>query len=408
MFEVYKSSQQSWIRGLRNIVPSTKTKTTHSSGVKIPGLAIVLIVVVSLGDAHGQNKARSDFRFVNVVDSTQVFTSFATFPAINNHGAVAFEAIGPGTDDGVYQWHDGVLTPIAKSSPDGLSSFGHDPAINAKGVVAFDANVGGGHAIFTGDGVSTKEIVNSVDQGLIGRFLGAPSINNSGTVAFFGSRNGFGSQAIFTGEGGPLTTVLDTLNSDFTGFQNVAINASDKIVFVGDRTDGSEGLFVIGSHDRLIDIIDTNNFDLSGFGDPVINKSGTVADDAFRNDRNVEILSGDRQRVIPRTNILDAMFTQFEHPSINDYDAVAFFAIKIDGGSGVFIELTGGASPIPVIQTGDDLFGSTVVEVDLGRFALNNHFELVFQYTLKDGRSGVAIASLRRDERQHQREDDDD
>ena len=196
------------------------------------------------------------------------------------------------------------------------------------------------------------------------------------------------------------------MNSDFTGFQNVAINASDEIVFVGDKTDGSEGLFVIGSHDRLIDIIDTNNSDLSGFGDPVINRSGTVADDAFRNDGNVEIFSGDRYRAIPRTDILDAMFTQFEHPSINDYDAVAFFAIKIDGSSGVFIEDTGGASPIPVIQTGDDLFGSTVVEVDIGRFALNNHFELVFQYTLKDGRSGVAIASLRRDERQRQREDD--
>ena len=52
--------------------------------------------------------------------------------------------------------------------------------------MAFDANVGGGHAIFTGDGVSTKKIVDSVDQGLIGRFLGAPSINNAGTVAFLG------------------------------------------------------------------------------------------------------------------------------------------------------------------------------------------------------------------------------
>ena len=46
-----------------------------------------------------------------------------------------------------------------------------------------------------------------------------------------------------------------------------------------------------------------------------------------------------------------------------------------------------------------------MTEVDLGRFALNNRFQLVFQYTLDDGRSGVAIASLRRGD--GQREDDD-
>lgn len=408
MFEVRKGSQQSRICGSRRAGLPRKAKYRHSSVGKIPALATLLMLLVSVGDAYAQNKTRSEFRFVNIVDNTRTFTSFATFPAINNHGAVAFEAIGPGSDDGVYRWHDGVLTPIAKSSRGGLNSFGNDPAINAKGVVAFDADVEGGHAIFTGNGVSTKEIVNSADQGLIGRFLGAPSINNAGTVAFFGSRNGFGSQVIFTGDGGPLTTVLDTLNSNFTGFENVAINASDELVFVGDRIDGSEGLFVIGSHDRLVNIIDTNNSDLSGFGDPVINRSGTVADDVFRNDGNIEILSGDQHRVIPRNDILGELFTRFEHPSINDYDTVAFFAVKIDGSSGVFIEDTGGASPIPVIQTGDILFGSTVVEVDLGRFALNNHFELVFQYTLQDGRSGVAIASLRRDERQHQQEDDDE
>jgi hypothetical protein len=62
--------------------------------------------------------------------------------------------------------------------------------------------------------------------------------------------------------------------------------------------------------------------------------------------------------------------------------------------------LTGGARPIPVIQTGDKLFGGIVTSVDLGRFALNDKFQMAFQYSLDDGRSGVAIASLRRDERE--------
>src|SRR5579872_3498190 len=99
MFELRESSQQSRICSSRRSGPSRKTKYCHSFVGKIPGLATVLMLLVSLGDANGQNKALPDFRFVNVADSTQIFTSFATFPAINNHGAVAFEAIGLSSDD---------------------------------------------------------------------------------------------------------------------------------------------------------------------------------------------------------------------------------------------------------------------------------------------------------------------
>jgi hypothetical protein len=52
-----------------------------------------------------------------------------------------------------------------------------------------------------------------------------------------------------------------------------------------------------------------------------------------------------------------------------------------------------------VIQTGDALFGSSVTNVDLGRFALNDCFQLAFEYTLQDGRTGIAVASLRKAER---------
>jgi hypothetical protein len=402
MYDALERSQQGRICVLRRgEVESRGTRDSHSFMGKSQVLAAALLLAVSVGHASGQNKTDSDFRFVNVADSTQGFASFATFPAINDHGEVAFEARKATSEDGIFKWHEGALSTIAISSPGGLSGFGIDPAINAGGTVAYGATLpSNAHAIFTSDGVTTKTIVNSIDQGLIGRFLGSPSINRSGTVAFFGVRNGFTSQAIFTGDGGPLTTVADTVNSNFTDFQNVAINASEQIAFVGDTTDGNVGMFVLGtkkdhgSSDQLIDIVDTNNPDFGGFGDPVINKSGTVANDVFRNDGNAEILSGDGRRVTDRTDILGATFVEFEHPSINDSDAVAFFAFKADGSSGVFIELTGGASPVPVIQTGDKLFGATVTEVDLGRFALNNRFQLAFQYTLDDGRRGVAIASL--------------
>lgn len=363
--------------------------------------ATAVFLAASAGYALAQGKAPADFEFENVADTTQSFTSFATFPAINDKGVVAFEATGPSIADGIYRWKDGVVLQIAKSSPGGLSFFGGDPAINADGTVAYEANVAtGARVIFTSDGVTTKTIVNTIDQGLVGRFLGSPSINRSGKVAFLGVRIGFTSRAVFVGDGGPLTSVAETSNSDFTSFQNAAINASDQVVTVGNRSDGSAKMFVVqaGKHpsDTPIIEIDTNSSDFGGFGDPVINKSGTIANDAFRNDNfNAEIMSADEGGVTDRTDITGATFVAFDHPSINDSDAVAFLAFEVDGNSGVFIELTKGASPIPVIRTGDALFGSTVTSADIGRFALNKHFEMAIQYTLEDGRSGVAVARLR-------------
>ncbi|HXC94543.1 MAG TPA: choice-of-anchor tandem repeat NxxGxxAF-containing protein [Edaphobacter sp.] len=374
------------------------------------------VVNVDLGRSQNA-RPHSNFRFVNIADSTNGFTAFSTFPAINNHGAVAFEASVPG-GDGIFKSQDGAVTTIAQSSPGGFGLFGRDPVINEAGTVAFGANIGTAAGIFTSDGTTTKTIVNTLDQGLIARFLGSPSINRSGEVAFFATRNGFTSQAIFVGNGGPLSTVLDTATSDFNSLQNVAINASGEIVFVAGTTDILAGMFILDPRkdlkqngknpdNQLIDIVDTNNPAFGGFGDPVINKLGTVANDVFSNGINSEILSGNQNGITPRTDFLNDIFHSFEHPSINDSDAVAFFAIKTDGTSGVFVVLAEGASPVPVIQTGDPLFGSTVTEVDLGRFALNNKFQMAFQYTLQDGRSGVAIASLQPDRRPQYLDEDD-
>ena len=70
------------------------------------------------------------------------------------------------------------------------------------------------------------------------------------------------------------------------------------------------------------------------------------------------------------------------------------------------MELTGGASPLAVLQSGDSLFGSTVTAVSVGRFAFNDHLRLAFEYELADGRSGIAVASLEADK--ENQEDDDE
>src|SRR5262245_3353001 len=96
-------------------------------------LAVGLVSVLSPA-AHAEASPRNDYVFVKAVDSTQGFLVFGSAPAINNNGAVAFEAAGSGFLFGsVWKWRDGTLTLIATSSGDKLHNFGDNVVINASG-----------------------------------------------------------------------------------------------------------------------------------------------------------------------------------------------------------------------------------------------------------------------------------
>lgn len=388
----------------------TAVRSTHQGAGKFVSLAAVFLLVLFGGQAFARPARDASIKFVNVADSTQGLSEFSQFPAINDRGAVSFVATQNGTVQQVFKWEHRGLRSIASTSGSHFTFFSDNVVINNAGVVGFQASLDtGGRAvgIFTTDGLTTKTIVNSTDQGLPGFGIGAPSINASGTVAFEALRNGLKSTIIFTGDGGALTPILDTLNSNFGSFGAVAINARGELVFRGIHKDRSEGIFIaIPSLDEkgknegisagpvsVVDIVDTNNFDFFGFGDPVINNVGIVADSAGGPAR-LEIFSGDAKGITARTDPSSKLFTEFEHPSINNRGAVAFSAFEANGAQAIFVELTGGASPVAVLESGDPLFGSTVTAVSVGRFAFNDHSRLVFEYELEDGRSGIAVASL--------------
>lgn len=355
-----------------------------------------ILFTANVGLTCAESARKHDFEFINVADSNQGFSNFEPFPTINNQSAVAFVATWSDTGPGVYRSRDGKVDTIA-SEQDGLNIFGNAPAINAHGVVAFLATTNSGSsAIFTGDGYSTKLIADSKRNGLIGIGVGSPAINDSGTVAFQSLLAAPGlPSSIFTGRGGDLTTVLHTSGSDFVAFRNVAINNAGKIVFSGERSNGNIGIFTV--RERLKTIVDTSaDPDFIDFGDPVINNRGTIADVAILSE-GVEIITGNASAITAANSPGDPAFTNAEHPSINNHGAVAFYAFPLfdpNDPTGIFLKMPGGNALIPVIRPGDSLFGSTVSAVDLGRFALNDRFEAVFQYALTDGRTGIAIAAF--------------
>src|SRR5436190_23962770 len=74
-------------------------------------LTISLVSVLPLG-AGAATSPKNNYTFVNAVDSTQGFLLFGFAPSINNTGAVAFEALGPGFLLGSgWKWQAGTLTP---------------------------------------------------------------------------------------------------------------------------------------------------------------------------------------------------------------------------------------------------------------------------------------------------------
>src|SRR5262245_59247215 len=175
-----------------------------------------------------------------------------------------------------------TFTKIADCSDDSITvPDSGGVSINAQGAVAFIGNLNaGGQGVFTGNGGPLTTIVDT-NQGFgsfgpFANFGGQVSINDNGTVAFFGQFQA-GGAGIFSGRGGPLTLLADTSGvlSGIVG--TAAINNQGTVAFVaGFRASGRQGILT-SDHGTLITIADSGSF-AGGFGAiPAINARGTVA-----------------------------------------------------------------------------------------------------------------------------------
>jgi hypothetical protein len=358
----------------------------------IPAALALVLLASGLRAQSGATLTKGDFEFINAADTTsQRFTGFGSMPAINDAGAVAFKASGPSFPKGGVFLRDGNGITTIASSADGIPRFfGESLAIAPSGAVAFSATNG---TIATGRGGTTQTIVNAQQQGIIGgQFLAVGGMTNSRTVVFSAIRQGFASQAIFAGDGGPLATLVDTKTSAFTRLGNVDINASGTIVFRAFLADGTEGLF---SGVNGATAVTAGRFpSFTEFLDPVINDAGAVGSAALLGG-SAQVFTSKGGQITPR-NPASPLFSFADNVSINNAEHVAFSADSATGETTIYIETTRGASPIPVVAPGDFLFGSTVTLLALGTHSLNDDDQIAFQYILADGRSGIAIASPKR------------
>ena len=348
----------------------------------------------------GANAFAADYTFVNIADDTGTFGPFLdgsteTFPRINDNGTVVFRAV----DGGIYTSSGGVHTQIASASDptwaanglneDGVPAINNSGQVSFTGVLATDFEQG----VFVGNGGSVTPYALGSSDGFIG-FSQATDINASGTVVFKGQPEvpapnvGAG---IFTATGSGITTIADN-SGQFENFTFPTINDAGAVAFSAILDDGSSGLYLsdgIAAPTAIAD--DSGQF--SAFLGSSINNAGSVVFDAelsiggsgiFRYDTLTDTI----------TTIVDTsgLFGFVGLSAINDANDVAFLGFLNSGELGIFT----GSDPVAdkVIQTGDLLFGSSIVDMRIFSDSLNDSGQIAFSYALADGRSGIAVANI--------------
>ena len=244
------------------------------------------------------------------------------------------------------------FTQIAPITGQSLSP----PAMNNRGIVAFTDRSG----VFTGNGGPLTSIVSPFSSPTSAS--GNASINDSGTVAFGSSA----AQGIYTGSGGPLKQISPEFNGG-----DPSINDAGRVAYFGRNS-------VLTSNGGPTRTIATAGGSLRYFigGAPAINNAGTVAFLAGL-ERGIGLFTGSGG---PLTAISTQISGVNVFPSINDAGIVAFSASLTTGADGIF---TGTGSSLTTIADSSGPFR------DFGTASINRQGVVAFSAFLDAGGEGI-------------------
>jgi hypothetical protein len=268
------------------------------------------------------------------------------------------------------------------------------PSINNAGTVAFQAveaptpQNNGPEGVFTGSGGPVTTVADSL-TGPFGFFSPEVSINDEGEVAFGATSPDLSTNTLFKAGHRGLTTIATTGKgpNDFEFFFFPSINEKGEVAFTGFMNGGGAGSFK-GSGGPLTTIVASNS---TFFLNSAIN-NGSVVAVPFSTDQNAGIFSG---KGGPVTTLIDdtgppGNFGTFTSPvavvgesaAINNAGAVAFLGFSGTGGSAIFKLDHGALRTIAETTTGSF--------IDLGSEpALNDRGEVAFLGTLPGGAQGI-------------------
>lgn len=312
------------------------------------------------------------------------------FPALSDAGDVAFSGVlkqGQVQEGCIAISSAGALTLVAKKgdvvSGKTLESFGLSPSLNTAGTVAYNAHHAGGDSVFTQNG-KIAGTGDTVDGKLL-TFAAGPSINNAGVVAFDG---GFaGKVGIFTPNhlvvatgdtvSGHVLTALGQQDLNDSGQVSMtATFSSGRAIYLNNALLAATGDTIAGK------TIDTP-------GNPSLNNAGNVVF-VTTFDGGTGIFTKDSLLVTEGVTTDGKTLSAIGTPVWNDAEQVLFPGIY-SGGRGYFMYDHGSLSSVATIGTTID--GSTITDLSLGDFHLNEAGQISFGAALADGRTVYVVAS---------------
>ncbi|MBL9162837.1 MAG: hypothetical protein JNL18_08905 [Planctomycetaceae bacterium] len=334
------------------------------------------------------------YNFLKIADTSGPFSNFGE-AALNNAGAVAFRADLDGGGEGVFLASGGVITTLAETS--GLFSDFGDVSINSAGAVAFWAALDdGSEGIYAAAGGSLNTIATASSSGPVFRsfdtvaFGGRPSINDSGTVAFWAVIHNTGGSGIFTGNGGPTNTIIAN-GGDFYGFGNPSINDAGTVGFHASRFPALGGNAILASSGGPPTILADATGPLENVGVPVLNNDGTAIFLGSPDGGGMGLYTSSGGPVITVADNSGPFSSFFGH-SINGAGRVAFEAtLDSEIENGIYT----GPDPVndKVVKRFDTLFGEQVFGVIFGH-GLNDQGDIAFWYTNANSLQTLTVARV--------------
>jgi hypothetical protein len=255
----------------------------------------------------------------------------------------------------------GSTTEIASTETGEFAAFG-DGSVNDNGDVAFwalkDDGISGFYVV---SGGTLAKLAEGADLRPFELSIGAPRINNKGSVVFTDSWGG----AVYLSNGGTLSNITNQPDIPSPAFGHPMLNGDDVVVFTGST---NPALYLWGG--------------------------------IFRSTRG-----GPPERVLAASDV--GLSATLFNASINDAGTIAYYAQSVNPNLNAVLTqpLTLGLyvlktpSPVKVIAAGDPLFGAKVTLLSgtlaLGRTSrfINSSGQIVFGYTLDNGARGIAVAT---------------
>lgn len=364
---------------------------------------VALAVVAALQTAAHAAGGYDFVKLVDHVDHNYTARSFSC-ASINETGDVAFKA-SRSAPDGLSFWdviarvsRTGEITTIVED-PDRtqFQFFGNTVSINDAGQTSFGAFLSNDDVQIIRADTTSLVTVASI-AGAFASFGFDTQLNNSGEVAFTG-RLDDGSQGLFSGDGGPVTThyldttpvLVDGVPTDLSGgnFGRPAINNAGGELAFWDRVepDFDEGIFAGRSGVfRTLGPPDPNR----RYRDPNLNDRGIAAFEAsFLDDAGQPVTaivtSNEGVMSIVADTLNGYAGFGFYAPSINTRGQVAFEGLLNDFSTdGVFT----GPNPKKdaIITSSGRLDGARIISTSISLCAegLNNSGEVAFIVDVED------------------------